>query len=339
MTKEIIISNEFWDTSEYKYRLDSEWFALGQIDPKKYSKDSWRDVLDYERKVKMFIYKLRNDDAEENKIYDKYSGFRKYKAGYRPLNWRIAQEEAFREYGKHDINYMYDPFASPNIDNYYFDYLIADLWCDWLESFIFHVEGELANQLVLLTLEQRSFFRSIFGFKNKNTRLRRYSEIFKYIPRKNSKTFDLAALALGVMVLDGEGGCKIVACATSKEQAEYAFRPARQIILGDRAHKISNGELSNYFKTYSTAITANGDTDSFKPIAFKDSSAHGGNFHLSILDEIHEMEDDSMYNVCVTSQGARSQPLIAGITTASTAEENFCKNKNVQFPHLCVFFL
>ena len=319
---------EFWEDPYYDVVLKNEWFALGQIDPAKYnSKSEWIAALTHEREVKDYIYRLRRDDAEDNKYYDARHGVHKYNPGYEPLSWDYAQAEAYEQLGRPKCQYMYSPLDTDNIDDFYFNYELADLFCKFIESRIMHVEGNLSNELVLLTVEQRAFFRNVFGWKNKQTDFRRYSEIFKYIPRKNSKTFDLAALAISCMIIDGEGGCKIVSVATCLDQARYAFEPARQIIIKDRELKIAGGALAKHFTVYKPSITANNDNDVFKPIAFNDSSAHGGNFHVSILDEVHEMVDDTMYDVCVTSQGARLQPLIVMITTAACAEENFCNRK------------
>ena len=317
-----------WDEDDYQSIIADEWFALGQIDPAKYkSKNDWIEALTHEREVKDYIYKRRREDAEQNKFYDARNGIYKYAPAYRPLSWDIVQAEAFELFGRPQCKYMYSPLDTRNIDQFYFNKDTADGWCEFLEKRIMHVEGNLSNELVLLTVEQRAFFRNLLGWKNKTTDYRRYSEVFKYIPRKNSKTFDLAALAIGAMVLDGEGGCKIVSVATCLDQAKYAFEPARQIIIKDRELKIAGGALAKHFTVYKPSITAHNDNDVFKPIAFNDASAHGGNFHISILDEVHEMVDDTMYDVCVTSQGARLQPLIVMITTAACAEENFCNRK------------
>ena len=318
----------YWESSEYHERLSKEWFACGMINPKAYkTRDEWVEALAYEREVKNFIYKLRSDDAQENKYYDKRNGIFKYNSGYEPLSWDKIQAKAFRKFGKRKIHYIYDPLATPNIDEYYFDFRVADTWCDWIEAHMCHVEGKLGNQLILLSLEQRNFYRNIFGWKRKEDNLRRYSEIFKYIPRKNSKSFDLACMALGTMALDQEFGCKVVAVASNEKQAHEAFKPAKAIIEKDEELKTSSGLLADYFNTYTKSITTKDDTDSFIPLPFKEKSAHGGNFHLSILDEVHVMPDSSMYNVCVTSQGSRTQPMIAMITTAGTFESVFCNTK------------
>lgn len=325
-----------WEQDDYNSIIENEWFALGMVDPAKYkSKDDWIVALTHEREVKDLIYKIRRDDAQNNKYYDARNGIHKYSPGYSPIPWNEAQDTAFSILGRPECKYMYSPLDTDNLDDFYFDHEVADDWCFWIENFIMHVEGNLSNELVLLTIEQRAFFRNLFGWKNKHTGYRRYSEVFKYIPRKNSKTFDLAALAIGVLILDGEGGCKIVSVATCLDQAKYAFEPARQILIKDKELKICGGMLANNFKVYKGAITANNDNDVFKPLAFADSSAHGGNFHVSILDEVHEMVDDTMYNVCVTSQGARLQPLIVMITTAATSEENFCNRKLSQAKKIC----
>ena len=176
-----------------------------------------------------------------------------------------------------------------NIDKYYFDVQTADLWCTWLERFMYHVKGPFMGEPVLLSLEQRAYFRNIFGWKTKaldvmsGKPVRRYREVLKYIPRKNSKSFDCAGTALGTMVLDGEGGCKIVAIAGSKEQAECVFEPAYQNLDNDIKKNTADGMLRKYFKPYKSQrrITAKDDIDEFKTITSDESTNHGGDYHIS----------------------------------------------------------
>lgn len=317
-----------WELPEYNDLIANEIFSLGQINPAAYpDKLSWHKALEHERQVKDYIYKLRREDAEKNKYMCERHGIKKYYDGYTPLNWDMAQAEAIAKYGRPNCQYMYSPFDTENIENYYFDFEFADIWVKWLEDYGIHTDGSLANELILLSLEQRAFYRNLFGWKRKSDGIRRYIEVFKYIPRKNSKTFDLALLALGTMILDGEGGAKIVVVANSESQAHLTFDPALNIINKDKYLDICGGDLSNYFYGVQNAITANHKTDSFKPIAFNEKTTHGGNFLLSILDECHEMINDGMYEICLTSQGSRLQPMIIMITTAAAAGENFCNRK------------
>ncbi|MGI9569044.1 MAG: terminase TerL endonuclease subunit [Desulfobulbia bacterium] len=324
----------YWDSQEYKSRLKNEWFAVGMVDPGAYSSEKeWIKVLEHEKLVKDCIYQIREQDASKNKYLCLRTGIDKYKPQYRPIQWDIAQAQAFEQHGRPEVNYIYDPLK--NSDDYYFDFRIADVWCNWIERHMCHIEGDLGNQLVLLSLEQRNFFRNVYGWRNKETGLRRYREIFKYIPRKNSKTFDLACMGLGTLALDKEYGCKVIAVATNEEQSRKALAPAQAIINKDKNSQIAGGALARYFKSYVKSITAKEDTDTFTILPFKEKSAHGGNFHLSILDEVHVMPDDSMYNVAISSTGARSQPIIAMITTAGTTEESFCNNKFSYAKSIC----
>jgi len=200
-----------WERKDYDSKIESEWFCLGMIDPAQFNnKADLDDAIDHEWSVKNRIYQIRNDDAEKNKSYDDFYGIKKYNPGYAPIPWEQAEATAFKELGRPNYKYMYSPLDTPNIDDYYFDWELADTWCLFLEKFIPHIEGHLGNQLILLTCEQRAFYRNLFGWKNKKTGLRRYREIFKYIPRKNSKTFDLSALAIGCLIINKEPGAKII---------------------------------------------------------------------------------------------------------------------------------
>jgi len=173
---------KLWEQENYESVIADEWFALGMLDPAKYdSKNAWIKALTLERQVKDYIYQQRREYAEDNRYFDDKHGIFKQLAGYVPLSWNDTQAQAFDKFNCHpsDFNYMYSPLDTDNIDKFYFNKTTADIWCESIEKFIMHVEGDLGNERVLLTVEQRAFFRNLFGWKFRLTDLRRYAEVFK----------------------------------------------------------------------------------------------------------------------------------------------------------------
>jgi phage terminase large subunit-like protein len=229
-------------------------------------------------------------------------------------------------------DYMYDATAIDDLDNYFFCFRTADLVCEFIHECITHIKPSRFAKFEL-HYTQRKFFRNVFGWKRKTDRIRRYREAFKYVPRKNSKSWDQGALCHIGMLMDGEEGVEIYNIACNKDQATKVFDPFVGAIKNDeeRPQSVAGGFLADYYniigRTQIKAVTANNELDICKPVANDENAAHGGNAHFVVCDEIHAFSDGGMYDVMVTSMSVREQPLIVCITTADYSRESFCNTK------------
>jgi len=217
-------------------------------------------------------------------------------------------------------------------DKYYFCEQTADMVVEFVQTVLTHTKPHRFAKFPLHASQVR-FFRNLFGWKKKSDGFRRYREAGKYVPRKNSKSWDQGALCHIGMIIDGEQGTEIYNIASNKDQAKKVFDPFVGSIKNDeeRPDQCAGGMLADYYniigRTDIKAVTANNELDICKPIANDEGAAHGGNAHFVILDEIHAMSDGGMYLVMITSMSVRDQPLIVWITTADYAQESFCNSK------------
>ena len=74
------------------------------------------------------------------------------------------------------------------MSKYYFDKDAAIRAISFIEKFCSHTKGELTGKPFLLEDWQKEIVGSIFGWKNKDTDLRKYRTVFIEVPRKNGKT-------------------------------------------------------------------------------------------------------------------------------------------------------
>src|SRR5699024_12243138 len=95
----------------------------------------------------------------------------------------------------------------------------------WKES-----KGEVAGKTVELELFQKAYIAALFGFVDKDTGLRQYTESMFYVGRKNGKTTMLAGIALYMLIADGEGGSEVYSIARKKGQASNLFEDAHNMI-------------------------------------------------------------------------------------------------------------
>ena len=79
-------------------------------------------------------------------------------------------------------------FSKIDTSIYFFDKVAADRAVRFIESFCSHVKGELAKEPYLLQDWEKEIISNIFGWKKISTGLRKFREVFIFLPRKNPKS-------------------------------------------------------------------------------------------------------------------------------------------------------
>lgn len=183
-----------------------------------------------------------------------------------------------------------------------------------------HFKGKSANTNFILSDWQQFVVANIIGLKWKSTGYRVCREVYLQVSRKAGKDALIAAIALYCLIADGEASPEIACLANSREQSmilfEYIDKFAKSLDPKEEAIK--------HFKKYVEFPANNGVC---KTYSADSSKLDGLNISLAVIDEFHEQKDLGLYNVMVSSQGMRTQPLIIIITTAGFNLESPCKDK------------
>ena len=193
--------------------------------------------------------------------------------------------------------------------SFYYDAEKAQLAIDFIERFCHHSEGR--SDLLKLELWQKACIAAIFGIVDKKG-LRIFREVFLVVARKNGKTLFASAIIAYVKFLDGEYGAKIFCLAPKLEQAAKVYDGFHQMLLKEPA-------LMKYVKKRRSDIYMPSTNSSTKPLAFNAKKSDGFNPHLTVCDEIASWPAEmgkKQYEVMKSAFGARTQPLLLGITTA-----------------------
>jgi len=160
---------------------------------------------------------------------------------------------------------------------------------------------------------------SMFAFKRASG-LRKHSEIWLSMGRKNGKTKFASIVAQFLLICDQEKYAEIYAASTVREQSRIVWRDARRAV-GD------NPELAAHVTRWVDELLVN-DTDSkFQPLASEDRSFLGVRASGIIADEVGVWADRNAWDALVQSTVSRTQPLTLAITTAPAHKLTFAFEK------------
>lgn len=184
----------------------------------------------------------------------------------------------------------------------------------FIEKYCKHSKGKLGGKPFLLELWQKSMLSALFGFIHKIDGTRKYRELVFIVARKNGKSALGSAIALYMLMADGESGPEIVSAATKKDQAKIIWLESKRMVKKSPA-------LSKRIRPLVAELICDGNDGSFKPLSSDSNTLDGLNIHLSLIDELHAIEDKNLYDVIVDGMTAREQPISVITTTAGTVRE------------------
>ncbi len=186
----------------------------------------------------------------------------------------------------------------------------------FIERICTHVKGDLAGKPFILEPWQREYLQTLFGATGPDG-LRQYRTSFVFLPRKNGKSNLIAAIGLYLLFVDNEPGAEIYVAAADREQANAIFEVQKQMVLNSKL-------LRDKCKIYRNSIVLNGTNSYIKAISADASTKHGFSAHAVLYDELHSAPNRELWEVLTTSVGARSQPLVLGISTAGVDRGGLC---------------
>ena len=194
---------------------------------------------------------------------------------------------------------------------FFFDQKKAARAIAFIQQYCRHHEGPLAPQLIKLEVWQKALISVLFGIVDSNG-LRQFRESLVVMGRKNGKTLLDAAIAAYMAIADGEYGGRIYFIAPKLDQSRLAYEAFYQMISKDP-------QLSRLAKKRRTDVYFSESNTSAMPVAFSEKKTDGLNPSYVSLDELASWRGDAglkQYEVFKSALGARSQPLMFGISTA-----------------------
>lgn len=172
--------------------------------------------------------------------------------------------------------------------------------------------GEGMEEKPLVTRGFQNFIiGSIFGWRKKRSRERRYREAYIQIGRQNGKSFLAGEMVNDFATFSGYKEGKIYCTATKYEQAKIVWDEVAKFIRADK-------ELSELYKIkeYNSTIVSKINGTEIKAIGRDTKSADGFRSILAIVDEYHAHATNQMYKLMLDGQIRVDSALTMSITTA-----------------------
>ena len=119
------------------------------------------------------------------------------------VDGEVVTSDRVRRVYKHLVEKLENP------GQYIYDKDRAALAVDFIEMFCKHSKGKWSGKPVILELWQKALVSALFGFIDKDTKLREYTELILIVARKNGKSTLSAAIGLYLLIADGEMGAEI----------------------------------------------------------------------------------------------------------------------------------
>jgi phage terminase large subunit-like protein len=173
----------------------------------------------------------------------------------------------------------------------------------FVEKYCKHSKGKMGGKAFVLELWQKAMLAALFGFVHKIDGTRKYRELVFVVARKNGKSALGSAIALYMLMADGEAGPEIVSAATKKDQAKIIWSESKRMVK-------KSPVLSKRIRPLVAEMICDGNDGTYKPLSSDSNTLDGLNIHCSLIDELHAIQDKNLYDVIVDGMSAREQPLV-----------------------------
>jgi phage terminase large subunit-like protein len=222
-------------------------------------------------------------------------------------------------------------------DDIYFDEDEAVKMLNFGEKYCYQWEDPFAGVLIEFQPWQRFIFEQVYGWFRREDSLRRFTEVYIQIAKKNGKSTGLAAIP-SLFHLFAESRIQtpnIFTAANNEDQARICVNMAGKIIEASPELAVDMQDdtiqlMRNMGKIY--RVVHNGNNGMIQALAKEadDRKAktaggkHGINSSLGVVDEFSMSPDHGASKVIKTSMATRKEPLMLYITTAGYNMDGPC---------------
>lgn len=212
-------------------------------------------------------------------------------------------------------------------DEYIYDTSEFEKRSSFMENCCRLTKSPYYNKPMTLMLWQKAWLEALFSFQIYDPFLKqwvpRFNETLLLIGRKNAKSETSSALCLTDFITGGEGR-DIVCSSNTDDQANILFDAIdtmRQLIDPDQIDTWRNRR----------GLTCFLNNNKITKLSERTKNKEGKNIDMAVCDEIHEMEDNTLFKPIEQSTGVKDKYLIILITTEGFVEGGFLDEKLKQY--------
>lgn len=198
-------------------------------------------------------------------------------------------------------------------DEYFYDTEAAALRMDFMQSCIRLTKSPFYNKPMTLMLWQKAFIETLYSFKmarewiDNKKKIDRFKIALLVIARKNGKSELNSALGNAEFIV-GRDGADIVCSSNDDAQASIVYDAI------DLMRKLYDPQDYDSKKNQRFILNKASNTKIWK-ISDNTRNKEGRNIDFCILDEIHEMQSNSIAMPILQSQSLKDNPKLIQITT------------------------
>lgn len=192
-------------------------------------------------------------------------------------------------------------------DRYIYDREDALLRMDFMEHCVRLTKSPYYNKPMVLMLWQKALIEAFYSFKMADTELDRFKKLLLLIARKNTKSETSSALAESELIV-GNPGADIVASSNDDAQASIVFDAI------DTMRQLIDPKDQDTKRNQRFILNKVNNTKIFK-LSDRTRNKEGRNIDFAIVDEAHEMKDNTIGKSIEQSQSLKENPKFIIITT------------------------
>lgn len=210
---------------------------------------------------------------------------------------------------------------------------------NFIEKECKHFEAPYAGRPFILELFQKAFIEAIFAIKLYDEELgryvRKYQDILFLVGRKNGKTPLIGAICLAEWFC-GEIGKKILCASNDYEQADLMFQAINSMREESRTlEKVTRKNLRGIYFGNPKQKKKKGkfsyqNKGSIRKLSAKTGAKEGRNIGVGAVDEVFEMEDDSLIMPIRQALSTQDEPLYFELTTEGFTNDGYLDKRLIE---------
>lgn len=206
-------------------------------------------------------------------------------------------------------------------DEYYYDRAAALMRFDFMEHCIRLTKSPFYNQPMKLMLWQKAYIEALYSFKmaqalkDENKVIDRFKRSLLMIARKNAKSETCSALA-NAEFITGNEGADLVCSSNDDAQASIVYDAIDTMRILYDPNSVDTKKNQRFILNKAT------NTKIFK-LSDRTRNKEGRNIDWAILDEAHEMQNNTIAKSIEQSQSVKENPKFIIITSEGFVVEGY----------------